>query len=71
METGNSSTKPNFKEMGFWDLRAYVVEHRDDEEAIHELFINRRNPNAQSYSSSNPKEIEDIIKRKIAGELRG
>ncbi len=69
METGNSSTKSNFNEMSFKELRAYIVEHREDDEAIHELFVNRVNPNATQYSTSDPKEIEEIIRRKLNGEL--
>lgn len=30
--------KPNFEEMSVPDLRAYVLEHRDDIEAIRALF---------------------------------
>jgi hypothetical protein len=41
--------KPNFSEMSLAELRAYVKEHRSDDEAIHELFVNRRNPNAKQY----------------------
>lgn len=41
-------TNPNFKEMSRAKLRAYVVATHD-EEAIQELFINRRNPNAKKY----------------------
>lgn len=39
--------KHNFSEMSLAELRAYVKEHRNDDEAIHELFVNRRNPNAK------------------------
>ncbi len=28
-------TKPNFVEMSFQELRAYVLEHRDDDEAFY------------------------------------
>jgi hypothetical protein len=41
-------TKPNFEEMTFKDLRAYVLEHRNDIEAIRALF-SRRSPNAKTY----------------------
>lgn len=62
--------KQNFKEMSFSELRAYIVEHREDEEAIHELFVNRRNPNAKVYPyNQSGEEIEEILRRKINGEL--
>ena len=64
--------KPNFKEMSFSDLRSYIVAHRDDDEALHELFVNRRNPNAPKYpyaqSEDDLKQMEEILRRKINGE---
>ena len=70
MEAGNSSTKPDFKAMSFKELRAYIVEHRQDDEAIHELFVNRRNPDAVQYPyTMTVEETTEILKRKIAGEL--
>lgn len=36
--------KPNFSEMSLSQLRAYIKEHRTDDEAIRELFVNRRSP---------------------------
>ena len=41
--------KPDFKQMTRAELKAYIVAHREDDEAIHELFVNRRNPNAKQY----------------------
>ncbi len=65
-----SQTKPNYKEMSFKELRAYIVEHRQDDEAIHELFVNRRNPNATQYPyEQTAEEMTEILKRKINGEL--
>jgi len=70
MEPGSLSMKPNFKEMSFKELRAYIIAHRQDDEAIHELFINRRNPNATKYPSNlTDEEMSEILKRKINGEL--
>lgn len=70
METGSLSMKPNFKEMSFSELRAYIVANRNDDEAIHELFFNRRNPNAKRYSADlTEEEINEVLKRKINGEL--
>lgn len=70
MEIGSLSMKPNLKEMSFSELRAYIVANRNDDEAIHELFVNRRNANAKQYSADLTKEeIEEILKRKINGEL--
>ncbi len=61
--------KPNFSKMTLTELRAYVKEHRTDDEAIHELFVNRRNPNAPKYPyAQSAEEIEEILRRKINGE---
>lgn len=55
--------------MTLTELRAYVKEHRTDDEAIHELFVNRRNPNAPKYPyAQSAEEIEEILRRKINGE---
>lgn len=62
--------KPNYSQMSLTELRAYVKEHRNDDEALQELFVNRRNPNAKQYSPLlTEEEIREILKRKINGEL--
>lgn len=64
-------TKPNFKEMSRADLRAYIIATHD-EEAIHELFVNRRNPSATKYPAPLDEEgmriMEEAILRKISGD---
>lgn len=61
--------KPNFKEMTKAELLAYIKEHRTDDKAICELFINRANPDATWYSASTtPDEIKQIIINK-SGEI--
>jgi hypothetical protein len=45
------SVKPDFAAMTSQQLRAYVLEHRDDEDAL-QAFLNRRrseNPNSRVY----------------------
>lgn len=60
----------DFSRMTLAELRAYVKAHRTDDEAIHELFVNRRNPNAKVYPyNQSGEEIEEILRRKINGEL--
>lgn len=60
--------KPNFKEMSRADLRAYIVATHD-EEAIQELFVNRRDPNAKKYPAPLDEESirigEEAIREKI------
>ncbi len=56
-------TKQNFEKMTKAELLAYVKVSRTDEEAIRELFSDRRNPNRTVYPSlvnSNEDEIKQI-----------
>lgn len=56
-------TKQNFENMTKAELLAYVKVNRTDEEAVRELFSNRRNPNRTIYPSlgnSNEAEIKQI-----------
>lgn len=58
--------KPDFTEMTLAELRAYVKKHRTDDEAIYELFVNRRAPNAKVYPyEQTQEEFEEILKQKI------
>lgn len=63
--------KPNFKEMSRAELRAYIIATHDDE-AIYELFVNRRAPNAKKYPApldeAGIKIMEKAFRRKIQGE---
>jgi hypothetical protein len=43
MDFGGLWMKPNFEEMSKAELKAYVLSHRDDDEAIR-VFFGRRNP---------------------------
>ncbi|MBD1842552.1 hypothetical protein H6F89_03805 [Cyanobacteria bacterium FACHB-63] len=61
-------TKLDLKAMSKDDLRAYVLTHRDDNEAIRELF-SRRSPNAVRYKTNSFEETYEIIRKKLAGEL--
>lgn len=40
--------KPDFNNMNCQELRAYILSHRDDDDAIAAL-IKRRNPNSPKY----------------------
>ena len=42
-------TKPDFTKMTRKELKTYIRQHPTDDEAIRELFINRRSPNAKTY----------------------
>ncbi len=64
--------EPNFKTMNKTQLRAYVLEHREDREALRAL-MSRRDPNAVKYDFPNTEEgreqTKEVIKRKIEGNL--
>lgn len=58
--------KPNYKEMTHEELRKYVLAHRDDDEAINELFVNRRDPNAKVYPANmSIEEMTQVIQERI------
>ena len=61
--------KPNFETMTREELKAYILTHREDDEALAAL-INRRDPNSPKYSNIlSPEEVDEIFRRKIAGEI--
>jgi hypothetical protein len=64
--------KPDFEAMTKAELRAYVLEHREDEEALRSL-MSRRNPNAVQYNFPDTpegrKQRENILRQKIEGKL--
>lgn len=60
------SMKPNFAMMTTQQLRAYVLEHRNDEEALQTYLDRRRseNPNSRVYKA------EDDVSAAIAEYLK-
>jgi hypothetical protein len=61
-------TKPNFSNMSRQELRSYILEHRNDDEAI-EALINKGNPNSPTYrfpqTEDDLREMEAILKQKL------
>ena len=64
--------KPNFETMNKAQLRAYVLEHKEDREALRAL-MSRRAPNGVKYNFPNTEEGREkskaVIKRKIEGNF--
>ncbi|MCY7321043.1 MAG: hypothetical protein LH660_04395 [Phormidesmis sp. CAN_BIN36] len=61
-------TKPDFIQMTRKELKQYILSHPTDDEAIRELFINRRNPGVQVFpfpGNINYEEIEATLKSKL------
>lgn len=65
---GLTMMKPNFREMTRQELRAYVLAHREDDEAI-EVLITRGNPDSPTYpfprTDEDLQEMDEILKRKL------
>ena len=60
-------TKPNFTKMTRKELKTYIRQHPTDDEAIRELFVNRRSPNAKSYPfpyNMTKEELDNIFRPK-------
>ena len=63
--------KPDFSKMTLPELRTYIKEHRTDDEAIRELFVNRRSPDETATWYSFPftpeglKQGEEILLQEI------
>ncbi|MGH2415652.1 MAG: DUF6887 family protein [Microcystaceae cyanobacterium] len=64
-------TQPNFKQMTRKELKKYILANPTDDEAIRELVLNRRNPNAVVYpppSTMPYEEVEAIFKARIKSD---
>lgn len=60
------SVKPDFATMTIIELRAYILEHRDDEEALHAYLdkLHAKNPSSRVYRP------EDNVAEAIAEYLK-
>lgn len=61
-------TKPDFSTMTRQELRAYILTHREDDDAI-EALIKRGNRNSPKYpfpqTDEDLREMEEILKKKL------
>jgi len=62
--------KPNFATMSKAELRAYVLEHKEDLEALRAL-MSRRDPKAIKYNFPNTEEGREQIKAALKGKIEG
>ena len=66
--------KPNFEAMTWAELRAYVLKHREDDEAF-QAFIGRRSPDSEATWYNFPmteegrQQMTEVFRRKMNGEL--
>jgi hypothetical protein len=64
---------PNFEQMTKAELRAYVLAHRDDVEALR-LLMNRDRNNKMWYqipqTPAGDRQVDELLRRKISGEAK-
>jgi hypothetical protein len=68
MVNGDSMMKPNFDTMTRQEIREYILQHREDDDAI-EALIRKGNPNSPTYkfpqTDEDLREMEAILKQKL------
>jgi hypothetical protein len=70
MESGGLLMQPNFDQMSIKELRAYVLEHREDMDAL-DALVSRRSPDSEATwypAPLTPETIEiteEAIKQRI------
>lgn len=64
--------KPDFQNMSMKELRAYVLEHREEDEAFYALIDRRKaaNPNPVLYSPPKTLEEREAMRRLIWQKLK-
>jgi hypothetical protein len=60
-------TKPNFQQMSLEQLRAYILEHRNDDEAFH-IYIDRRRAQSPKQVPMTIEEAEAELQRRFGQE---
>ncbi|WP_342752266.1 DUF6887 family protein [Aphanothece hegewaldii] len=59
---------PDFTQMSRKKLKSYILQHPTDDDAITELFVNRRSPDAKIYPfpyDMSKQELDDIFRNAI------
>ena len=57
-------TKPNFQQMPLEQLRTYILEHRNDDEAFH-IYIDRRRTQSPKQIPMTIEEAEADLQRRF------
>lgn len=55
-------TKPNFEAISDQELRQYILEHRDDDDAVHEMVLRIR----KNGKTGTVDEFIEHVKQKLA-----
>jgi hypothetical protein len=64
-------TKPDFTQMTRKELKTYIRQHPTNDEAIRELFINRRHPDTKTYPfpyDMTKEELAEIFRPKTSNQ---
>jgi len=64
-------SKPNFSELTRQELKTYIRQHPTDDEAIRELFVNRRHPDAKIYPfpyEMTKEELAEVFQSKTSNQ---
>jgi len=71
IESFTNMTKPNFSQLDRQELKDYIRQHPTDDEAIRELFVNRRHPDAKVYPFPyymTQEELADVFRHKNSNQ---
>ncbi len=52
---------PDFSQMTYQELKAYILANREDDEALAYLILNHTDPNAPSYPATSMEEVAKIL----------
>ncbi len=64
-------SKPNFSQLTRQELKTYICQHPTDDEAIRELFVNRRHPDAKIYPfpyNMTKEELAEVFRHKNSNQ---
>ena len=62
-------SKLNFSQLTRQELKSYIRQNPTDDEAIRELFVNRRSPDAKSFpppSEMMKEELDNVFQQKMS-----
>jgi hypothetical protein len=62
-------SKPDFSQLTRQELKRYIRQHPTDDDAIRELFVNRRSPNAKVFpppSEMTKDELDNVFKQRMS-----
>jgi hypothetical protein len=61
MANGGTQVQPDFSQMTYQELKAYILANREDDEALAYLILNHTDPNAPRYPANSVEEVAKIL----------